>query len=169
MKKFAFNFVIWIDADSCPLLIRNYVADYAQSKNLDLRFVANKNIPVHKKSPKSKNTSFNIKMIVCSSQKDAADDYIFLNAGERDVVITRDLLFAKRLVDKKIFVMNDRGTVFNSFNIEDRLAESRFNMNLREIGFLPQARSRFGKKELAAFSSVFERHISRLIADGFYF
>ena len=65
---------IWIDADSCPALVRNHVIKTANKKNLDVFLVANKVIPTH--------PDLIHKMIVTGSEKDAADNYIFENVKE---------------------------------------------------------------------------------------
>ena len=39
---------IWIDADSCPRLVREYTADYAQKNHLSLTLVANKPVQTEK-------------------------------------------------------------------------------------------------------------------------
>ena len=72
---------------------------------------------------------------------------------------------ADRLIEKGIFVMNDRGIVFTKDNIKDRLREREFNMNLSILGLNENAQSRYGQKELEKFSYIFERHISQLIVN----
>ena len=86
------HFTIWIDADSCPTLVRSYVTKYAAKENLTVNFVANK--------PVNSNNEFPFNMIVCSAEKDAADNYILEHAVESDLVITRDIVFADKLVSK---------------------------------------------------------------------
>ena len=92
---------IWIDADSCPRLVREYTADYAQKNHLSLTLVANKPVPAGSDRK-------NFEMIICSAEKDAADNYIVSSASEKDIVITRDILLAERLVAKNISVINDQ-------------------------------------------------------------
>ena len=87
------NITVWIDADSCPKLVREFVLKYAENKNLSVIFVANKEIPCSKT---------NFKMIICPQEQDAADNYIVNNVQENDLVITRDIPLAARLVDKSI-------------------------------------------------------------------
>jgi len=33
---------VWVDADSCPVLVRNYLITYTEKLNVRLNFVANK-------------------------------------------------------------------------------------------------------------------------------
>ena len=102
---------IWIDADSCPVPVRNHTVKTAAKLGLQIFFVANKQIPCEY-SP--------FEMIICGNEKDAADTYILEHAGENDLVITRDIVFADRLVTKGVHAINDRGTEFTSEIIKER-------------------------------------------------
>ena len=97
-----YRFCVWVDADSFPARARAFLVELAVSKSVRVVFVANRDIKTNNKT---------VQMIVCQKEKDSADNYIFENAGANDIVVTRDLLFAERLVSKKITVMNDRGVV----------------------------------------------------------
>ena len=104
------KFSVWVDADSFPVKARDFIVSHSFSKEVSVNFVANHEI----KSPNPK-----VKMIICQKEHNAADDYIFENACENDIVVTRDILFAARLVEKNIAVMNDRGVLFSKDNIEE--------------------------------------------------
>lgn len=153
-----YSFYIWIDADSCPLPVRNWVIDIAKAKALNVNFVANREIP----HPKN---DAHFKMFVCEKTEGAADDFIFSNASGNDIVVTRDIPFAARLVEKGIFVMNDRGTVFTKDNIAERLSERNFNLNLAMIGLSGNSTRHYGPKELKKFADCFERKTSQLIVN----
>ena len=64
-------FTIWIDADSCPSLVRNHAIKMSNKYNLKIILVANKKIHC--------DTIFPYEMQICSKQKDAADDFILEN------------------------------------------------------------------------------------------
>ena len=102
---------IWIDADSCPKAVRDVTIRFAKKINSEIQiiFVANKAIPA---------SSTEYKMIICDKCKDAADNYILQNVNSNDLVITRDIIFAEKLVEKNICAINDRGTYFNKDNIK---------------------------------------------------
>lgn len=142
---------IWVDADSCPSIIRNYLIKLAESGKIELIFVANKIIAEEK----------TIKMIVCESGKDSADNYIFENAGKKDLVITRDIIFAARLVDKKITVINDRGTCFTVDNIQKRLEDREYDMQMAQLGFGSKKKT-FGEKEFSKFRDCLDRQLRRI-------
>lgn len=146
--------VIWIDADSCPLPVRNHCTKTAAKYNLDINFVANKSI----------SCDFNnYKMIVTDSIKDSADNYILENAAENDLVITRDILFASRLVEKHITVINDRGTEFTGENIRELLSEREYNYNLAQIGLVKHYKEGYDKKKFEKFANCFDKVLTRLL------
>lgn len=146
---------IWIDADSCPSLVRNHTVKIGNKLGIPVTFVANKNIP----GPE--NGSF--VMQICEAGKDAADNYIFENCEFGDLVITRDIVFADRLVERGICTINDRGTEFTREMIKERLSVSDFDRQLAEIGLVKHFHEGYDKKKFAEFANSFDRVIHRLI------
>lgn len=147
---------IWVDADSCPTLVRNHVVKMGNQLSLSVTFVANKNIPCSENS--------NYEMIICNQEKDAADNYIFDNVSLYDLVITRDIVFADRLVTKGVTAINDRGTLFNKDNIKELLAERDFDMQFVEMGLSKHHSSGgYDKKNFSKFASCFDKNIHSLI------
>ena len=149
------NTHIWIDADSCPSLVRNHAIKMAARYSLAITLVANKQITCTQSAP--------YEMIVCEQNKDAADNYIFDHAATTDLVITRDIVFADRLVNKEIPCINDRGTIFNKQNIKELLAERDFNLNLSEMGLVKHYNEGYDKKKFAAFANSFDKIIHQLL------
>lgn len=175
---------VFIDADSCPVLVRDYVLEICAKNTIDVIFAANREI-----LPKE-NQKYT--MIVCSQEKDAADEYIFsksnsasitetlcaeqkygYNTSEKnysvsellqngsDLVITRDLLLAKRLVEKNTACINDRGTEFSNANIDRLLKEREEDLQYVAMGLVKHAKgSGYNKKEFAAFANSFGKIIS---------
>ena len=148
------DITLWIDADSCPLLVRNHVVKTAATKNLTVNFVANKNI----------SCDFNnFNMIITEQTKDSADNYIFENAGQKDLVITKDIIFASRLVEKQIAVINDRGIEFTTENIKELLSEREYNYNLSQIGLVKHFHEGYDNKKFKKFADCFDKVLNRLI------
>lgn len=146
---------IWIDADSCPSLVRNHTVKIAASLNLKVTLVANKEIKCDGKFP--------YEMIICNQEKDAADNFILENSAVKDLVITRDIVFADRLVTKEITAINDRGTEFNKENIKELLSERDFDFQLAQIGLVKHFNEGYDKKKFSAFANCFDKVIHRLI------
>lgn len=146
-------FSIWVDADSCPALVRDLIIRFSKRLSLDCYFVANRQISIPKAS--------NFKMIITEATKDAADNYIVENASKSDIVITRDILLAERLLEKEVTTINDRGFSFTKENIKEKLSMRNFNLELFECGLIGEKTSNFGKKELNDFANCFDREIQK--------
>ena len=147
---------IWVDADSCPALVRNHSVKMGNKLGLRVVFAANKPMPCD-------STLGPYEMQVCDKSKDAADNYIFENCTSGDLVITRDIVFAGRLVERGICTINDRGTEFTSEMIKERLSISDFDRQLAEIGLVKHFHEGYDKKKFAAFANSFDKVIHRLI------
>lgn len=146
-------FSIWVDADSCPTLVRDLIIRFSKRLSLNCYYVANRQIGI----PKSEN----FKMIVTENTKDAADNYIVDNATINDIVVTRDILLAERLLEKEITTINDRGLTFTKENIKEKLSIRNFNLELYECGLIGDKTSSFGKKELNDFANCLDREIQK--------
>ena len=150
---------IWVDADSCPSLVRNHTVKMGNKLGVKVRWVANKQIP----GPAAELADASFKMIVCSAEKDAADNYIFANCKTGDLVITRDIVFADRLVEKGICCINDRGTEFTREMIKERLSTRDFDLQLAQIGLVKHHHQGYDKKKFAEFANSFDKVIHKLI------
>ncbi|MBQ0003533.1 MAG: DUF188 domain-containing protein [Treponema sp.] len=147
---------IWVDADSCPKPVRNYLVNYSQKLNLKIIFVANKNIPCENKHPL-------FSMIITDKENQAADNYIIEHVAEKDIVITRDIPLASLLVQKNIAVINDRGKRWTNENIRERKSERDFALNLSLLGLKTDGKNTYSKKEFSEFANCFDREIHRII------
>ncbi|MDD5777070.1 MAG: DUF188 domain-containing protein [Treponema sp.] len=148
---------IWIDADSFPTLLKNFILEYAEKNYLEIIFVANKPI----KSDKQ-----NFKMILAENTKDSADNIIFENITEKDIAITRDILLAERLVQKNIKTINDRGTYFSKENIKKKVEERNYDFNLAQLGFSSSKEKNYGMKELTKFRECFEKTLKKIYQEN---
>lgn len=148
-------FTIWIDADSCPALVRNHAVKMGNKLNLKVIFVANKNIPCDLQLP--------FEMKICPHQKDSADNYIIANVKQNDLVITRDIVFADRLVKKGIATINDRGTIFSTENTKQLLNDRNFDLQLAQIGLVKHFNEGYDKKKFSNFANAFDKTINKLL------
>lgn len=147
--------IIWIDADSCPKQVRDLVCRTGTRLQIQIEFVANHKIPI----PEGKIFI----MTLADASPDAADDYIVEHVNANDLVITRDIPLAKRLVDKKNMVLNDRGTVYTEKNINERLSMRNLMYDLYNNGIYPEKTGQFGKKELQDFANALDREVNKLL------
>jgi uncharacterized protein YaiI (UPF0178 family) len=96
-------------------------------------------------------------MIVCPNGDNSADDRIAELAETGDLAITRDVPLAKRLVDKSISVINDRGRVFTKENINELLSIRNFMTGLADNGLETERTANYGKKELKMFADALDK------------
>lgn len=138
---------ILLDADSCPKAARELVSRRAAKLKLRLIYAANRSIP----------SSFGTEMEICPNKENSADDRIVLLAEKGDLVITRDIPLAKRLVEKELLVLDDRGRIFTSENINELLSIRNFTVDLANNGLGIERTANYGKKELKTFADSLDR------------
>ena len=143
---------ILVDADSCPKQARDLVLRRAGKLNIRIIFAANRQIP----------DAAGAEMVICPADDNAADDRIMELSEAGDIAITRDVPLAKRLVEKDINVMDDRGRVFTKNNINEQLSLRNFTVGLADNGLEFERTATYGKKELKTFADSFDRILTKL-------
>ena len=79
------------------------------------------------------------------------------------MAITRDIPLAKLLVDKGLYVINDRGTIFTRDNINTYLSARNFMYELQANGLAPEKTNSFGKKEIQKFSNLLDSILAKAL------
>ncbi|MCL2213979.1 MAG: DUF188 domain-containing protein [Treponema sp.] len=149
---------IIIDADSCPRPARDLVLRRACKLSIRIIFAANRLIP----SEYAINGQIvHAEMVICPAIDNSADDKIVELAQPGDLVITRDVPLAKRLIEKDVFVIDDRGRIFTQDNINEMLSLRNFKVGLAENGLEIERIAGYGKKELKLFADSFDRVLTR--------
>jgi len=143
---------ILLDADSCPKAARDLVLRRALKSGIRLIFAANRQIP----------GSEGAEMEICSNAANSADDRIVELAEKNDLVITRDVPLAKRLVENEVFVIDDRGRIFTANNINEMLSLRNFAVGLADNGFDIERIANYSKKELKTFADSFDKILTRI-------
>lgn len=144
---------IFVDCDSCPSQVREIIVKAAERTKSLAFFVANHKIP--------HGTNAFTHDIIVEEGKDKADDYIVDHIAERDIAVTRDILLAERLVDKKVAVVNDRGTQYTAENIRERVSIRNYMLELAQNGLKTEEVNSFGKKELFQFANAFDALLTK--------
>jgi len=148
---------ILIDADSCPRVVRYLVQRRAAKINMRIIFVANRQIPFDDSAETA-----TVEMEICPATDNSADDRITELTEKGDLVITRDIPLAKRLVEKEAYVIDDRGRVFTSNNINELLSLRNFTVGLADNGLEFDRIANYGKKELKTFADSFDRLLTKM-------
>lgn len=117
---------IWIDADACPVVIKEILCRAAVRKKTPITFVANQAVNV----PRS---PF-IKTVRVSQGFDVADDEIVKRVSAGDLVITSDIPLASEVIEKGGHVLTSRGEKYTLDNIKNRLSMRDFMESMRSSG-----------------------------------
>ncbi len=117
---------IWVDADACPVVIKDILFRAAERTGVQLTLVANQ--------PVRKPPSPNIKMLQVPSGFDVADNEIVKRLSVDDLVITGDIPLAAEVIEKGGYALNPRGELYSADNIKARLDTRDFMDTLRASG-----------------------------------
>lgn len=145
---------IWVDADACPVVVKEILFRAAERTGVQLTLVANQ--PMHTPS------SSNINTLQVPQGFDVADDEIVkrLNAG--DLVITGDIPLAAEVIAKGGHALSPRGEMHTTENIRARLNMRDFLDTMRssgvEMGGGPAA---FSQRDKQAFANALDRFLTK--------
>lgn len=145
---------IWVDADSCPVKIRDIISKASLRLEINSYFVANREIPVRKHDYMHK--------VITPNIEQSADRYIVDNVTPDDIVVTRDIPLADELVEKNVTTINDRGEHFTKENIKERLSIRDFMQEARELGLKSETTSRFNQRDIQSFANTFDKLLRAL-------
>ena len=117
---------VWVDADACPVVIKEILYRAAERTEIPLTLVANNPLRI----PRS---SF-IDFIQVESGFDVADNEIVRRLSAGDLVITSDIPLAAEVVEKGGDALDPRGEMYTEDNIKSRLNIRDFMDSLRSSG-----------------------------------
>ncbi len=144
---------IWVDADACPVVIREILIRAATRKQIPVTFVANTAIPLPR-SPL-------LKTLVVSSGFDVADKEIVNRAVSGDIVITADIPLAAELVDNGALALNPRGELYTRETIKARLGMRDFMETMRASGIHGEGQRPQGQGDRKAFADTLDRLLAK--------
>jgi hypothetical protein len=143
---------IWVDADACPVVVKEILFRAARRTGIQLTLVANQSMH----APKSPS----IRTIQVPSGFDAADNEIAKRCRAGDLVITSDIPLAAAVIDKGGYALSPRGEMYSADDIKARLTMRDFMDTLRASGIHtggPPALSRSDRQ-------LFASHLDTLLA-----
>ncbi len=147
------TFTIWIDADACPVAIKELVYRAADRCQVNVVVVANQSIPI----PKSQW----IRRVTVRSGADQADHAIVEQVQPGDLVIADDIPLAARVVEKGGLVIGSRGDLYDDRNIHSRLATRDLMEQLRLSGMEIEGPKPFVQKDAQAFANQLDRLLTK--------
>ena len=117
---------IWVDADACPVVIKEILFRAAERMKIETILVANHAMRI----PPSKYIS----RVKVSSGFDVADDEIVKRVEKGDLVITGDIPLANEVIDNGGQALNPRGELYTTENIRSILNVRDFMDTMRSSG-----------------------------------
>ena len=147
---------ILVDADSCPRDARELTIKAARRKGLQAIFAANRPIP---------GIGGEFAMEICPPGDNSADNRIVELAEPGDLAVSRDVALAKRLLEKNVHVIDDRGRVFTRDNINELLSLRDFAVGLAENNLGMVRTASYGKKERKLFADSLDRQLTRVLRE----
>lgn len=143
---------IWVDADACPVVIKEILYRAAMRAQIQTILVANKLLRV----PPSPFLS----AIQVASGFDVADNRIVQELASGDLVITADIPLAAQVIDNDGHALNPRGEFYSKENIQERLTMRNFMEELRASGVETSGPSAFSSADRKAFAAQLDKFIA---------
>ena len=143
---------IWVDADACPVVIKEILFRAAERKQVTTTLVANQFLRV----PKSQYIQF----LQVQSGFDVADNEIVRRVSAGDLVITSDIPLAAEAIAKGALALSPRGELHTADNIGPRLNMRDFLDTMRSSGVDTGGPPALGQSDRQAFAN----HLDRILA-----
>lgn len=144
---------IWVDADACPVAIKEILYRAANRVERPLTLVANQMLRVPP-SPW-------IKAVQVPSGFDVADQRIAQSAVAGDIVVTADIPLAAAVIAKGAWVIDPRGELLDPGNIQERLSMRNFMETLRNSGVETGGPAAMSAADRQAFANQLDRLLAK--------
>jgi uncharacterized protein YaiI (UPF0178 family) len=147
---------IWVDADACPVVIREILFRAADRRQIELTLVANQAV----RTPSSRF----IKMLQVGAGFDVADNEIVKRLGAGDLVITADIPLAAEVIAKGGHALNPRGEMYSADTIGAILNMRDFMDTMRASGINTGGPPALNQRDRQAFANNLDRFLTRYLA-----
>ena len=117
---------LWVDADACPVVVKEILFRAAGRTGCRLTLVANQSL----RTP----GLANIQMIQVPGGFDEADKYIVEQVEPGDLVVTADIPLAAAVVERGAQALSPKGELYGKENIREQLDLRNFMDTLRSTG-----------------------------------
>ena len=144
---------IWVDADACPLVIKEILYRAAERAQIQTTLVANKMLS----TPRSKF----VRAIQVGRGFDVADNEISRRVAAGDLVVTADIPLAADVIAKGGHALNPRGELYNKDNIRERLAMRNLLEELRGSGMVSGGPSALTHSDRQAFANQLDQFLTK--------
>ena len=147
---------IWVDADACPVVIKEIIFRAAERLQISTILVANQML----RTPPSRF----IRAIQVASGFDVADAHIVEQLAAGDLVITADIPLASLVIGRGAHALNPRGELYTTANIQERLTMRNFMEKLRGAGVETGGPAAFSQADRQAFANSLDRFLVKHLA-----
>ncbi|NKB32806.1 MAG: YaiI/YqxD family protein [Pseudomonadales bacterium] len=145
---------IWVDADACPVAIKEILYRAAERRKIPLILVANQPL----KTPPSSVIS----SVQVQSGFDEADDEIVRRMSAGELVITADIPLAAEVLEKKGHALSPRGEMFDQGTIGARLNMRDFLDTMRASGESTGGPPPLNQNDRKAFADQLDRLLQKV-------
>ncbi len=146
---------IWVDADACPVVIKEILFRAARRTGILLTLVANQPVRVPPSSV--------IKMLQVAPGFDVADNEIVKRVNAGDLVVTSDIPLAAEVIAKGGHVLSPRGELHTKDNIGARLNMRDFLDTMRASGLDTGGPPPLSQSDRKAFAGHLDRLLTRRV------
>ena len=147
------NAQIWVDADACPVAIKEILFRAAEREQIPVTLVANQWL----RTPPSRF----IRSIQVPAGLDVADNEIVQNVSADDLVVTQDIPLAALVIDKGGVAIHPRGELYTAETIAQRLGMRNFMEELRGAGIDTGGPAAFHTRDKQAFANQLDRWLTQ--------
>lgn len=144
---------IWVDADACPVVIKEILYRAAERTGVPLTLVANQPLA-------TPNSDF-INTLQVRQGFDVADDEIVKRMNAGDLVITSDIPLAAEVIEKGGHALSPRGEMHTTENIRARLNMRDFLDTMRASGVDTGGPPAFSQRDRQDFANNLDRFLTR--------
>lgn len=145
---------LWVDADACPVVIKEILFRAARRTGVTLTLVANQPL----QTPADKN----IAAIQVPQGFDIADNEIVKLVDAGDLVITADIPLAAEVIEKGAQALSPRGELFTANNIKARLNMRDFMDTMRASGVHTGGPPPLGQQDRQAFANRLDSVLAKI-------
>lgn len=145
---------IWVDADACPVVIKDILYRAAARKSVATTFVANHSLRL----PPSPYLHF----LQVESGFDVADNEIVKRLNKGDLVVTADIPLAAEAIEKGALALNPRGELYTTDSIQARLTMRNFMETMRSSGEHISGPASFHQRDRQAFANQLDQWLLKI-------
>jgi len=149
---------IWVDADACPVPVKEILFRAAERAQVQITLVANHAL----RTPPTRY----VRSLQVAGGFDVADNEIVARVAAGDLVVTQDIPLAAQVLDKGAQAVNPRGVLYTADTIAQQLTMRNFMDELRGAGIDTGGPTAFHPRDRQAFANQLDIWLNRRPRSG---